>query len=525
MAYVPDPTDVNQPTDSVKAGTADDEFRALKAYIQGLVLGAVSQGPTVRQCALAGSLDSSGDPNFLSAGTGLALDLAALDAPLVLTYAAGSGAAGDINYSEAVGADATDVVTGLQPGNLSYITKLHNGAWGKTLAPCQYGKIFDPIAQLLVRWPGINNAVTTTEDFGNTITFAGNAKISTGTLILGENTLACDGTGDYVSTPFTSAGSDSWEVFGSFRTASLAATQTVVALGNAAGFGMGLYITNLGKLSLFVSSTGIAWNVANAVLGTTTIVINTTYFYRLVFDALAGTYRVYLSNNGAAEVQESTTSSALLLCAVTTLTIGADITGAAGFNGNIGFTGFRRFASFTSAQVAGPTVAPTFADVKTDFFNTQQMKMYEITAASTVAGTNPTMAAVNKLYLAEALTSAVAVTGVANYAFKGKYVGPWTAVPAALTAAVFTHNIGVSDCLFELKWEVITGTAGYVVGDSIKLPYWDNNTQAITESVNKRTAQVNGGYLSIAPANKTSGVRDTVALTSVKFKPYVSRSW
>lgn len=39
MAYVPDPTNVNQPVESVFAKTAAAEFRALKAYIQTLVLG------------------------------------------------------------------------------------------------------------------------------------------------------------------------------------------------------------------------------------------------------------------------------------------------------------------------------------------------------------------------------------------------------------------------------------------------------------------------------------------------------
>lgn len=37
MAYVPNPTDVTQPTDAIFAETAQAEFRALKAYIQSLI--------------------------------------------------------------------------------------------------------------------------------------------------------------------------------------------------------------------------------------------------------------------------------------------------------------------------------------------------------------------------------------------------------------------------------------------------------------------------------------------------------
>lgn len=39
MAYIPDPTDVTQPTDAVIAETAQAEFRAMKSYIAGLVSG------------------------------------------------------------------------------------------------------------------------------------------------------------------------------------------------------------------------------------------------------------------------------------------------------------------------------------------------------------------------------------------------------------------------------------------------------------------------------------------------------
>lgn len=39
MAYIPDPTDASQPTEDVKARTAAAEFRAIKAYLNGIVAG------------------------------------------------------------------------------------------------------------------------------------------------------------------------------------------------------------------------------------------------------------------------------------------------------------------------------------------------------------------------------------------------------------------------------------------------------------------------------------------------------
>lgn len=468
MAYTPDPTDNTQPVGSVKAGTADEEFRALKGYLKGLVLGAIQAGPADRQCALYGSQDATtGDANFLGIGTGLAVNLAATAAPLCLTYAGGSNATGDVNSSEVVGADVTSVVAGLAPSNVNYITKLFGGAWGSTLAPVQYGRVFNRTAQMLVLWPGANNAVATTEEFGNTLTFFGNAKLSTAVQILGVNTLACDGTGDYVSSPFTSVGADSWEIVGSFRTASIAAAQNVFMLSNAGGFGFILRIEIGGRLAAFISSNGTSADISAGTLGAATIAINTTYFYRVTFDAVAGTYRYYLSLNGAAETQDLTISSSLKLCAVTGFFIGASNVGGQGFNGNIGFTGFRRWASFTSAQAAGPTVAPTFTDFRSDFYNIVQRRMYQVTAASTVAGTNPTLTGVNKLYLGEAVTSAGAVISVISYAYRGEY-DVVQLIGATNTTYTIATNVGAPTTMFVTA---STRLAGLYDGFNEEVPY------------------------------------------------------
>lgn len=52
MAYTPNPVDASQPIDSVFASTAAAEFRALKAYIQSIVSGAVlgNQTPGMIAC-------------------------------------------------------------------------------------------------------------------------------------------------------------------------------------------------------------------------------------------------------------------------------------------------------------------------------------------------------------------------------------------------------------------------------------------------------------------------------------------
>ena len=504
MAYTPDPTNVTQPIGSVKAGTADEEFRALKAYIKRLVLGAVSSGPAVRQTALIGIQDANGDPNFLAAGTGLALNLSALSAPLALSYAAGSVAAGDLNYNEAIGADIPDVVTGLQPSNLNYITKIFNGAWGSTLAPCQYGKVFDRTAQLMLRFPGANNAVATTEDFGNAITFIANAKISTAVQILGLNTLACDGANDGVGIPVPEFGGGSWELFGAFRTASLAALQTMLHMSTGGGIGLQIDITTAGRFTVNISSNGVGNDIMAATGATTLIAINTTYFWRITYDAVGGTYRLYVSNNGGAEVQELTATSALKICKPVTFNYGTYIGSAQSFNGNLGYMGFRKWASFTSAQATGPIVAPTFADVKTDFFSIPQMKMYEVTAASTVAGTNPAMTAINKLYLGEAITGVAAVTTAVSYAFKGEYTSGYTnTLPAAASLITVTHNLGVVPQSVVLRVRNIMSEFTVTPGQELT-PF----------SINASYAQVPTPYSTEKVANYRTGSSSPFAMVS-----------
>lgn len=528
MAYTPDATDVTQPTADKFVESAAAEFRAIKARLASFFIGSgANTGPAVRQTALSGVQDANGDPAFLAIGTGLAVNLVAAAEPLVLTYADGSNATGDSNIGESLSADVASIVAGLAPSNLNYITKLANSVWGSTLSPLQYGKAFDKTAQMLCRWPGANNAVATTEDFGNVVTFGGVAKLSTATQILGLNTLLLTGAAGVQATiPMTSLGAGSWEIFSSFRSTSLAAVQTLIAAVNAAGFGVQLTVTAAGLLNLYLSSNGTANDLANPAVGTAVIAINTTYFYRITFDAVAGTYRVYLSNNGAAETQDINVASTAKICSLTTLSIGATLAGANGVVGNIGFTGFRKFASFTLAQGTGPIVAPTFTDVRQDFFNIPLMKMYQVTAASAIAGTNPTLTKIDKLYLGEATTAAAAVSSVANYAYKGMYDSGWTAtIPSAVQTK--SHNIGVVPEVAGFIIENTTTDSGYLVGTRLKNPTvqnagYDAGSPAVTRiAVFIQPGSTNPFVLAVTPA----GTQAALILTSWKWKLTASRGW
>lgn len=486
---------------------------------------------SVRQTVTSGAQDSSGDPAFMVAGAGLAVNIAATATPLQLTYSAGSSATGDVNYIETIAADIAGAVSALPASNLTYIAKTYQGAWAAVQSPPQYGKAFDKTAQFLCRWPGANNAVATTEDFGNTLTFFGNAKLSTATQILGLNTLALDGTGDYITVPFTSLGQDSWEIFCAFRTSSLAVTQSLFNFKAAAGVYQGILveISTAGKLTYYMSTDGAANDIAMPV-GAATLVINTTYYFRLVHDAVAGTYKTYLSNNGAAETVDSTLTTAQKVCSGVELMLGAQLLGSNGLNGNLGFFGIRRFASYTSAQAAGPTVAPTFADVRQDWFNTSNMTMYQVTAASTVAGTNPTFTAVNKLYVGEVITGAATVTSVRNYAYKGTY----TSTPLTISAGnlnTINHNIGQTRLNIRTGYLTNFATAGHYANQELlgEINYSRADATPVGvgfKSLNRNVIEARTSDTS-SPSIKSgvTGAMTTVAYTSLKLLVEIKRGW
>jgi hypothetical protein len=61
----------------------------------------------VRQVTLAGAVNAAGAANFLSVGTGLAVNLAATSVPVVVAFAAGFGASGEVDYVGRITADTS----------------------------------------------------------------------------------------------------------------------------------------------------------------------------------------------------------------------------------------------------------------------------------------------------------------------------------------------------------------------------------------------------------------------------------
>jgi hypothetical protein len=379
------------------------------------------------------------------------------------------------------------------------------------------------------------------DDFGNTWTASGNAQIDTAQFKFGASSLLLDGTGDWVtSTSISSLGGDSWEISCWVRFNALPAGNNAFIFdfeGSTIGASSGVQLSlddtaGTKKLKFWAGSDGISHNIANNVLGTTTTWATATWYkVRVVFDALAGTYRVYLSNNGAAETQEISVASTARICGIAKAWIGAD--GAAGgtslLNGWIDAFRLVRAATATAAETPSAS-APTVTDQLVNFFSIPDMKMYEVTAASVTAGVNPGMTARNRVFVAEADTSGAAVTAVRNYALKGEYESvPVTPFIGVSTSASANHNLGVVPRgIKKLIVRNLTTNAGYVPLDEVVPGATSNATwgtphqlRAYRNTVSFSTQD--GSGLSVVP--KTGGAAVVATLASWAYFFKVSRGF
>lgn len=437
-------------------GTDNQAILADSTAANGLRYVTLGAG-SVRQSVLASALDANGFANGITVGAGMRPGLDAAPTPMAIAFAAGFGQAGALDLVSTLSADVADPIgADLKLNNTAFVHASYTSpvavAWGSCYVPPDYGYTFDRTRAALLNFEGINGSTVFLDDFGNTWArgAAGTTVIDTAQKQFG--TSSCKFTGvanDYLeSTNFTSMGDGSWEVSMWVRWAVLpgaGATQFIWAIGNATDFGAAVFLNNTAgtvKAGIYASSDGTSWNVASATLGANTVwAINTWYKFRYVFDALSGNYKLFLSVAGGAETADVTVASALKVCGVTKMRLGCQLPAVSLLNGWV--DAFRFVRAATNPTTENPAaVAPTITDYPYHWFSIPEMKMYEATAASGVAGVNPTLTARNRCFVAECDTSGAAVTAVRNYALRGEYVSADTAIPAAGTRTAFSANIG-----------------------------------------------------------------------------------
>lgn len=490
---------------SVTTAKMADEAVDASSLAQGVTVGGI-----IRQAVQSAYTDSSGYNAAFSAGTGLAVNLAATSEPMVLAFADGFGARGASDFISTLSADASSAVSGLSASNTSFLHATYvsptSVTWGSCLVPPQDGYAFDRTQASLLNFEGADGSTTMLDDFGNTWTVAGNAQIDTAQFKFGASSLLLDGSGDSIeTTDIQSFGDGSWDVSVWVRWNALpsaAGTDYVLSMAQVAtGYGVLLYCTESGgtvTTRFHASSTGSTWDIANGVAGSTGMSAGVWYRIRIAFDALGGTYRVYVSNNGAAEVQQSSTASGARICKIDKVKLGNNFGGGNDFDGWIDAFRFVRAATATSAETPSAS-APTVTDYPVHFYSIPKAKMYEVTAASVSAGANPTLTARKRLFVGEADTNGSGVTAVRNYALRGQYdSGLVATIPTTQTAVSFNHNIGTKRVEYDQYVECVSpGTSSFTVGQRTR--WYAHQTgvgvsPAETHTMSRNTARYQTGY-------------------------------
>ena len=224
-----------------------------------------------------------------------------------------------------------------------------------------------PKVEALLPFDGTNGATSTTDlsDRGNTVTFGGDAEISTAQSKFGGSSLSLDGNGDYVDLPQATNQlvSEDFTIEFWFRINSGAGSETIGLFGS-------YYTTPSGKGMIMASSAtynqvyfqwhygASDWAYLNQTQGTRTALSNNTWYHVAVTRSVS-TWRLFL--NGTQE--DSVTQSSYITDSGSTTRLGnygPSATASDGLNGYIeDFRITRGVARYTSNFTAPTSAHPT----------------------------------------------------------------------------------------------------------------------------------------------------------------------
>jgi hypothetical protein len=417
----------------------------------------------VRQTVVRGAIDTNGASAFLSAGTGLAVNLAATATPLIATFAAGEDALGPINYRAVISADAADYWADLPGDVISFLFLDRDATTGAitphatTMRP-KWGRVFDARDISQLNFLGANGSTVFTDQYGGLWAAVGNAQIN-------NNKLLCDGTGDGIENlalPLMLDGSNTVEadvVFNVLPTAGNSAT--VVSAFNAGGFGLLLTLTNTAgtlRATVSASSNGSSNDIAAASGGTkTSWATATKYHFSVVRDKLNNALNIFV--DGVLDISVFMLSSANI-CAFGTVRLGLHAAAASPLAGTI--DNFR--VSPCARYPNGVTFTPPAAGFTPD------AEWFDTTEHRFKYGSPTSWEYKQRLCVGECSTVTGSVFTTSEYALKGTFVSSLTTIPASGTQQSFSHKLGVSDA-YSLTLKIVCQVAekGYSIGDTVYL--------------------------------------------------------
>lgn len=483
---------------------------------------AVAASP-VRQCVQTGSVASTGAANFLSAGSGLAVNLAATAVPVAITFANGFGARGASDNIGTFAADQAAYWSSLPASNLSYLSidrDTGSGALSATssLVPPQDGPLFDATRQALLHFE--NNA---NDDWGNSWTntsgtYSGSIKKFGAYSWQGDGSTAYFGSTALTPlsriSPTGSWTIETWVYWTALPTASN--TQAIFALQDASNTTALVALTNVAgttKTALYLSSSsGVPLDLASNLAGIkTSWSTGTWYHFALSFDG--ATYRLFVTGT----LDSSVSSGTRIYGGCNTFYLGVNNnTGTPLWylNGNLDEFRISPCARYT-ANFTAPSAA--FA-MDGDWLDTTVMAM----TSNATAG--PAWSAIERVYAGECVAGSSSISSVATYAYQGCFIGPWTnTLPSGGALTTAADNLGTKLKAVDFEIEcLLPDSAAYLPGDQILNPHYSAVPSSPMKTRNTVGLIGPGGFYAV---DKSTGTDTALTAANWRYRFLVRRSY
>lgn len=420
------------------------------SQLTNLPLQAIPVVVGTRQTVLSGAVDNSNLPNWLAAGTGLAVDLKATTVAVRLAYASGL-----VDTQLDLTADAANQFGTLPANSTLYLfaDRLTGTTFTGSSSRCppQYGGSFDSTSgRFLLHFDGAPLATTFLDDWGSGSWAAvGSAKLQNNQAKFGATALGGSGTNNALiasgadrvrNASITSLPSGGWTLAcQGWATAQANGINALFSLVNGSGLGLILCTNASGKVQCGLSSNGGSFDIVSFNSGTATIATGSWHAYELSWDG--SNYRIKVDG-----VLDQTIASSLPICPFSTgFCIGGDpLTSGRGWQGYIDEVEMVPYCRHPGASsYTAPTVASAVntAGELACWFDVPNMTMREVSGPNTVTAGGPvSFTARNRVFVGEADTGASSVSAIRAYAYRGYYDQTFTTT-AVLT--VKNHNLGV----------------------------------------------------------------------------------
>jgi len=397
-----------------------------------------------RNTVLSGSVDANGYPNFLEAGTGLAVNLLATTVPIVISFADGYDRLGPQEKIERITSNVTSAWSGLTDNSTNYLYMELTGdtiSYDFTTYKPYYGSVpnltggLDSYVKLMLHCDGDDNSTTFTDSSisNHTVTAVNQAHIHTAEKKFGTASAAFDGAADYLTSDHHvdwELGTDPWTLDFWMNMTAETVTSPVAIWADANNY---WHPMNYGGptnrtcyirmyASAYIYSLSFAYTFVTGQWYHIEIARDTTQMYAFI----NGVKQSIGGGGGILASVDCTVPNGLLRC--------CSQNASGDFNGHLDEIRL-------SAGIVRHTA--TFTPLEGAYTVPDNQIWYSIPKGRAQLTTGSTGAATNKkiVFVGECVTSDGSVTSVTPYALNGEYAAHRFAVSAS-TNYTKNHNIG-----------------------------------------------------------------------------------